>query len=100
MIKVVASQTRWSKDERDANTVMTLPIDKRINNGLFIDRMAAIYIVDGQIKNVVRVVNDWCWLIRKSIIWYARMINQEAACFKMTNRNKREIAHYRYNIVK
>jgi len=42
---------------RDANPVMTFPIKKRINNELFIDRTAAIYNLNGRIKNVVREVN-------------------------------------------
>jgi len=44
---------------RDANPVMPFPIEKRINTELYIDKMAALYIVDGQIKNVVRMVNQW-----------------------------------------
>jgi len=46
------------------NPVTTFPIKKRSNTDLFIDKMAALYIVDGRIKNehVVRVVNHWYWI--------------------------------------
>jgi len=45
---------------------MTFPNKKRIKTGLFIDRTSAPYKVDGHIKDehVVRVFNDWHWLIR------------------------------------
>jgi len=43
-------------------------IKKRIDTELFIDRTAALYKVDGQIKHVVRVVNHWYWLIHGLII--------------------------------
>jgi len=44
----------------------TFPNKKRINIGLFIDRTAALYKVDGRIKdeNLVRVINQWYCLIR------------------------------------
>jgi len=50
---------------------MTLPIKKRINSELFIDRKPALYIlVDPQIEyNVCKVTKD------------AGMRNQTAACF-------------------
>jgi len=37
----------------DANQVMTFQIKKKINTELFIIRMAALYILDGVIKNVM-----------------------------------------------
>jgi len=41
---------------------------------MFIDKTAAIYIVDGWIKdeNVLSVVNHWYWLIHGSSILYAK----------------------------
>jgi len=50
--------------------MMALPIKKKINTELF-NRKAAIYKVDGQVKNVVRVVNIWYWLISRSSIPFA-----------------------------
>jgi len=47
---------------------MAFPIKKRINTDLFIDKMAAPYIVAGQIKDehVAKVTNHWYWLICRS----------------------------------
>jgi len=70
---------------RDANLVMNFPIKKRINTSLFIDGMAALFILN-VLKNMVRVVNHWYWLICGSCVLYAKdaeMRNQPAACFKM-----------------
>jgi len=43
------------------NSVMIFPIKKRINTELFMDKMAALFMADGQIKDelIVRVVNHW-----------------------------------------
>jgi len=59
-----------------ASPVMTFPIKKRINTELFIDRMAALYVVDGRIKNVVRAVNHCYWLIHKINIPCAKSIKR------------------------
>jgi len=68
---------------------MTFPIKKRINTELFIDRTAALYIVNGRIRNIERVFKHWYWprLIRRLSIPYAKdvgMRNQTAAFFGMT----------------
>jgi len=41
----------WSDVSRDANPSKTFAIKKRINTELFTDRMAALYIADGRIKD-------------------------------------------------
>jgi len=43
---------------------MTLPIKKSINTEVIIDRTAALYVVEGRLKNMERVVNQLYWLIR------------------------------------
>jgi len=51
---------------------MTLAINKRINIELSIVRTAALYIVNGRIKKMVSVVNNWYWFIRGSTMQYAK----------------------------
>jgi len=68
---VIACLVLWSEESgRDANSMMTFPIKKRINTELFIDRTAVLYIMEGRIKdeNVVREVNHWHRLIPRSSI--------------------------------
>jgi len=36
---------------RDENPVMTFPIKKRINTELFIDKSAALFMLNGECKN-------------------------------------------------
>jgi len=73
--------------------VMTFPIKKGINTELVMERTSALYIVDGQIKDayVVRVVDNWYWLISRSRILYAKstkrygnMRHQAAARFDVS----------------
>jgi len=51
-----SAEFEWAEMQ---NPWTTFPIKKRINTDLFIDRMAALYKVDGRIRgeNVTRVVN-------------------------------------------
>jgi len=68
-------------------------IKKIINTELFIDRMAALYMLDGQIneKDLVRVVNHWYWLIRGSSIFYAKITKRCSSLIQnKLNRNVKE----------
>jgi len=82
---------QWIK--RDVNQVMIFPFKKRINTELFIDWMAALYIMDGCITNVVKHGS--------SILVYAkstkRYVNEKSngSLYRYGfNRNLKEIAHY------
>jgi len=49
--KFQVKQTMTSLKMKDENPVMTLPIKKRINTELFIDKRAALYKLNGERKN-------------------------------------------------
>jgi len=64
------------------NPGMTFPMKKRINTELLVDRMAALSIVNGRIKNVARVVKHWMGYTPSAKD--AGMRCKAQACFHMT----------------
>jgi len=63
---IMVSPMKANESGLNGNPVMTFTIKKRINTELFIENTAALYMVDGRIKDehVVRVVNHWYRLIQ------------------------------------
>jgi len=53
---------------------MTFPIKKRINTELFIDKTAALLIVD---EHTVKVVNNWHWLYQIIFIIQINFLKKE-----------------------
>jgi len=78
----------WREHEsRDENQVMEFPIKKRNNTELLNDKMVALYIVNGRIKNMVRVVNHWHWWLlihRLSVIKMQQWETRGSLFIKMT----------------